>query len=105
MNKSIAFAATATLAFASASFMPAAAMAAGEVNVYSYRQPVLLKPLLDAFTKETGIEVEVAGPVTGTGQRRAQTRDQVSRHPDLLPRTRRISDPARNARRRTGSRR
>ncbi len=31
-----------------------------EVNVYSYRQPELVKPLFDAFTQETGIEVNVA---------------------------------------------
>ncbi len=30
---------------------------AEEVNVYSYRQPFLIKPLFDAFTKETGVEV------------------------------------------------
>lgn len=33
---------------------------AGEsVNVYTYRQPELIKPVLDAFTKETGIGTEV----------------------------------------------
>ena len=31
-----------------------------EVNLYSYRQPELLKPLTDAFTAETGIAVNVA---------------------------------------------
>ena len=35
------------------------AWAEGEVNVYSYRQPELIQPLLDAFTKETGIETNV----------------------------------------------
>ncbi|WP_313556848.1 Fe(3+) ABC transporter substrate-binding protein [Agrobacterium cavarae] len=35
------------------------AFAGGEVNVYSYRQPELIQPLLDAFTKETGIEINV----------------------------------------------
>ncbi|MGB7316819.1 MAG: Fe(3+) ABC transporter substrate-binding protein [Planktotalea sp.] len=35
-------------------------MFAEEVNIYSYRQPELIKPLTDAFTKETGIEVNVA---------------------------------------------
>jgi iron(III) transport system substrate-binding protein len=30
------------------------------VNIYSYRKPELLKPLTDAFTKETGINVNVA---------------------------------------------
>jgi len=33
---------------------------ADEVNVYSYRQPELIKPLTDAFTEETGIKVNVA---------------------------------------------
>jgi len=31
-----------------------------EVNVYSYRQPELIKPLLDQFRKETGIDVNIA---------------------------------------------
>ena len=36
-----------------------AVWADGEVNVYSYRQPFLVEPLFDAFTKETGIDVNV----------------------------------------------
>lgn len=36
-----------------------AAYADGEVNIYSYRQPELIQPLLDAFTKETGIATNV----------------------------------------------
>ncbi len=32
---------------------------AAEVNVYSYRQPTLVKPLFDAFTKQSGIKVNV----------------------------------------------
>lgn len=35
------------------------ALADGEVNIYSYRQPDLIKPVLDAFTKETGIKTNV----------------------------------------------
>ncbi|RVM09317.1 Fe(3+) ABC transporter substrate-binding protein [Sinorhizobium meliloti] len=31
----------------------------GEVNIYSYRQPDLIQPLLDAFTKKTGITTNV----------------------------------------------
>ena len=32
---------------------------AGEVNIYSYRQPYLIDPLLAEFTKETGIKTNV----------------------------------------------
>lgn len=35
------------------------AFADGEVNIYSYRQPELIQPVLDAFTKETGITTNV----------------------------------------------
>ncbi|MGI9402156.1 MAG: Fe(3+) ABC transporter substrate-binding protein [Rhizobiaceae bacterium] len=37
---------------------PAAALAA-EVNIYSYRQPDLIAPLLEAFTEKTGIKTNV----------------------------------------------
>ena len=48
------------LAFGAAfSGLAGAAHADGEVNIYSYRQPELIQPLLDAFTKETGIETNV----------------------------------------------
>ena len=33
--------------------------AAGEVNLYSYRQPFLIKPMLAQFTKQSGIKVNV----------------------------------------------
>ena len=36
-----------------------AAAGAGEVNVYSYRQPYLVEPLLKEFTQATGIKVNV----------------------------------------------
>lgn len=32
----------------------------GEVNIYSYRQPELVRPLFERFTEETGIRVNVA---------------------------------------------
>src|SRR5262245_46674954 len=35
------------------------AHAAGEVNIYSYRQEVLIRPLLEEFTKTTGIKVNI----------------------------------------------
>ena len=47
--------------------LPAAAD--GEVNVYSYRQPELIQPLTDAFTRETGIDVNVAYLETGMVER------------------------------------
>ncbi|MDZ4094813.1 MAG: Fe(3+) ABC transporter substrate-binding protein [Paracoccaceae bacterium] len=33
---------------------------ADEVNIYSHRQPELIQPLLDAFTAETGVAVNIA---------------------------------------------
>ena len=36
-----------------------AASAAEEINIYSYRQPFLIKPFLDDFTKSSGIKVNV----------------------------------------------
>lgn len=38
----------------------AAPALADEINIYSYRQPELIKPLTDAFTAETGVKVNVA---------------------------------------------
>ncbi|WP_125778831.1 Fe(3+) ABC transporter substrate-binding protein [Pseudoalteromonas rubra] len=35
------------------------AVAADEVNIYSYRQPFLIQPILDDFTKQTGIKTNV----------------------------------------------
>lgn len=35
------------------------AQAADEVNLYSYRQPFLIEPLMNKFTEETGIKVNV----------------------------------------------
>ena len=40
-----------------------------EVNVYSLRQSFLVKPLFDAFTKETGIKVNVVFAKKGLVQR------------------------------------
>ncbi len=56
--------------------MTATALAAGspalaqdEVNIYSYRQPFLIQPLLDAFTAETGIKTNVVFSNKGLGER------------------------------------
>ena len=49
----------ATAAPLAAAFLATSALADGVVNVYSYRQPELIKPLLDAFTADTGIKTNV----------------------------------------------
>ncbi len=48
----------ATLAMAAT--LSAQAATADEVNIYSYRQPELIQPILDAFTEATGIQTNVA---------------------------------------------
>ncbi len=45
--------------------------AAGEINVYSYRQPYLVNPLFEAFTKKTGIKVNVIFAKKGLIERMA----------------------------------
>jgi iron(III) transport system substrate-binding protein len=42
---------------------------AAEVNVYSYRQPFLIDPLFDAFTKATGIKVNTVYAKSGLIER------------------------------------
>ncbi|HTN96200.1 MAG TPA: Fe(3+) ABC transporter substrate-binding protein [Nordella sp.] len=42
-----------------AALLATSALADGAVNVYSYRQPELIRPLLEAFTAETGIKTNV----------------------------------------------
>lgn len=49
-----------------------AATASEEVNVYSYRQPFLVKPLFDQFTEQTGIEVNVVFAKKGMAERLAR---------------------------------
>ena len=59
-----AYAATALVAVAA----PALAQS-GEVNVYTYRERGLIQPLFDAFTKDTGIKVNVISASSGLEQR------------------------------------
>ena len=40
-----------------------------EVNIYSHRQPFLINPFLDKFTKETGIKTNVVYATKGLAQR------------------------------------
>ena len=48
------------------------ARADGVVNVYTYRQPALINPLLEAFTAKTGIEVRAVFADNGLVERLAQ---------------------------------
>src|SRR6266511_885778 len=41
----------------------------GEVNVYTYRERNLIQPLFDAFTKDSGIKVNVISASSGLEQR------------------------------------
>ena len=54
--------------FASVAF-GSIAQAAGEVNIYSYRQPVLIEPMLKEFTKKTGIKANVIYAKKGLAER------------------------------------
>ena len=46
--------------------------ASEDVNVYSYRQPFLVEPLFNEFTKETGIKVNVVFAKQGMAERLAR---------------------------------
>jgi iron(III) transport system substrate-binding protein len=48
-----------------------AAQAQGEVNIYSYRQPQLIDPLLKTFTDKTGIKTNVVFASAGLNERLA----------------------------------
>jgi iron(III) transport system substrate-binding protein len=51
-------------------FLPSLALAqSGEVNVYTYREQKLIQPLFDAFTKDTGVKVNVISASSGLEQR------------------------------------
>ena len=47
------------------------ATAQGEVNIYSYREPALIDPLLKAFTEKTGIKTNVVFASAGLNERLA----------------------------------
>lgn len=67
----------------SSSFLLSAGQAlAAEVNVYSYRQPFLIKPLFDAFTRDTGIKVNTVFAKTGLVER--LTSEGVNSPADLI---------------------
>ncbi len=52
--------------------LTAPAIAGGDVNVYSYRQPFLVQPLFKSFTAETGINVNMIFAKKGLIERMAQ---------------------------------
>ncbi|MBZ9936127.1 Fe(3+) ABC transporter substrate-binding protein [Mesorhizobium sp. BR1-1-16] len=59
-----------TAAFAAlTAFSTLPALADGEVNVYTTREPGLIQPLLDSFTAETGIKANVVFIKEGLAQR------------------------------------
>lgn len=45
------------------------AFAEGQVNIYSYREPGLISPLLEAFTAKTGIKTNVVFATAGLNER------------------------------------
>jgi iron(III) transport system substrate-binding protein len=67
MRSALKLAALATVSvLAAASAAPANA---NEVNIYTYRESKLIQPLFDAFTKDTGIKVNVISASSGLEQR------------------------------------
>ena len=64
-----AYAATAAVLCLAAPVVSTASADSGEVNVYTYRETKLIQPLFDAFTKDTGIKVNVVSASSGLEQR------------------------------------
>jgi iron(III) transport system substrate-binding protein len=60
---------TRSLALSALAIALAAPAFADEVNVYSYREQKLIQPLFEAFTKDTGIKVNVISASSGLEQR------------------------------------
>ena len=50
-------------------FASISSQAADQINVYSYRQPFLVEPLFEEFTKDTGIKVKVVFAKQGLAER------------------------------------
>jgi iron(III) transport system substrate-binding protein len=64
LNRTAAFSALCAVALAAPAFAQG-----GEVNVYSYREHKLIQPLLEAFTKDTEIKVNIISASSGLEQR------------------------------------
>ena len=65
------FSSLALVVLALASVSPKSSSAAEEVNVYSYREPELIQPLLKSFTEKTGIAVNMIFAKEGLVERMA----------------------------------
>ena len=63
------FTATAALLCLTSPVASTASAKSGEVNVYTYRETKLIQPLLDAFTSDTGIKVNIVSASSGLEQR------------------------------------
>lgn len=61
-----------TVSAIAACIMTSTAMAADEVNVYSYRQPFLVEPMFKEFTQQTGIKVNVKFAKKGLAEKMVQ---------------------------------
>lgn len=59
----------AAIAAMSSLFLPQLAAAQGEVNLYTHREAALIRPILDSFTAETGIKVNVVFAANGLAER------------------------------------
>ena len=64
MTRKVHLAAIAAASLITAIAAPAFAQS-GEVNIYSYREPGLIQPLLDRFSAETGIKVNILSGTDG----------------------------------------
>ena len=60
------FAASAAMLCLASPVVSTASADNGEVNVYTYRETKLIQPLFDAFTKDTGIKVNVVSASRGS---------------------------------------
>jgi iron(III) transport system substrate-binding protein len=67
----VRFFARATFAATMLGCVASSGFAEGEVNIYSYRQPQLINPLLEAFTEKTGIKANIVYASAGLNERLA----------------------------------
>ncbi|MEO0618001.1 MAG: extracellular solute-binding protein [Pseudomonadota bacterium] len=68
-RSALLFSVATLVALVAVSMMWSPVRAAGELNIYSHRQPFLIKPFIDAYTAETGTKVNVVYASKGLAQR------------------------------------